>query len=194
MKMNKLALSVLASGMLFGMMGAGMTVSAHSVAKHVSATSIKYPTVIMTTVYTGKQDGKKGWPEFTPSNFSVPANTRVELIIHSYDDGPAAIMGDNYKVKGTVGGYELVDGKKFTGFNKNNVAHTITVPSLNLNIPIPPKTGKEAYVTVVAQFNTGKAGNYNWQCMGACGSGSSGWMGAMATNGWMKGAFSVYNQ
>ncbi len=194
MKLNKVAMSVLTSGMLVSMMGAGMTVSAHSVAKHVSAASIKYPVVIQTAVYTGKQDGKKGWPEFAPAFFAAPANSRVELVIHSYDDGPAAVTGNNYAVKGTIGGYELVDGKKVKTIPAKNVAHTITIPGMNLNIPIPPKTGNEQYVTVVAYFNTGKAGNYPWQCMAACGSGSSGWTGAMSTNGWMKGTFSVYNQ
>ncbi len=192
--MNKLALSVLTSGMLVGMMGAGMTVSAHTVARHVSAASIKYPVVVTTTIYTGKQDGKKGWPEFVPGNFELPANSRVELIIHSYDDGPATIPASDLKVQGTVGGYELVDGKKVTHYSnaKNDVAHTLTVPSLGLNIPIPPKTSKEQYVTVIAEFNTGKASNNTWQCEAACGSGASGWMGAMMTNGWMKGAFNVY--
>lgn len=37
MKLNKLAISVLTSGMMVGMMSAGMTVSAHSVARHAAA-------------------------------------------------------------------------------------------------------------------------------------------------------------
>ena len=37
MKFNKIATSLLTSGMLVGMMGAGMTVSAHSVARHAAA-------------------------------------------------------------------------------------------------------------------------------------------------------------
>ncbi len=171
--------------------------SAHVTSKKVSPLAAKYPTIITLTLYHGPQNNAPdGYPNITPAYFSAPANSQVEFIIHSYDDGPAPVVGDDYKVKGTVGGYELVDGKKVTAFNKNNVAHTITMPQLNLNIPLPPKTANEPYVTVKAFYNTGNAGQYNWQCMAACGSGKSGWGGAMSPapgKGWMYGTFTVYN-
>ena len=195
MKFNKLAFSVVASSMLVGMMGMG--VNAQTVSKHVSALGVKYPTVLLLTLYHGPQNNApNGYPNFTPAYFSAPANSRVELIINSYDDGPGPVMGDDYKVKGTVGGYEIANGKKIKALGKNSVAHTLTIPSLNLNIPIPAKPANKPYATVTAYFNTGKAGTYNWQCMVACGSGSSGWSGAMAPGtgeGWMYGKFTVYN-
>ena len=191
MNFKKLALSVVTSGMLVSMMGAGMTVSAHTVAKHASGVAM-LPVVIQTNVITGKMDGKKGWPEFAPAFWSVPQNSKVELIIHSYDDGGAGVTGPNLNVKGTIGNVEYVDGKAVKGFGKNNVAHTITIPQLGLNIPIPPRSAKEKFVTVVAYFNVAKPGNYTWQCMAQCGSGASGWGGAMSTPGWMKGTLNVY--
>ena len=191
MNLNKVALSLLTSGMFVGMMGAGMTVSAHSVAKHSTGVALP-PVVIQTSVITGKMDGKKGWPEFASAYWSVPANSKVELIIHSYDDGGAPVTGPNLTVKGTIGGVEYVDGKQVKGFGKNDVAHTITIPQLGLNIPIPPRSEKEKFVTVVAYFNVSKPGTYNWQCMAQCGSGASGWGGAMSTGGWMKGSLNVY--
>ncbi len=194
LRINKLAMAAVASTMLVGITGAA---SAHISAKHVSALATKFPTVIMLNLYHGPQNnGPDGYPNFTPAYFSAPANSTVKLIIHSYDDGPAAVATSYDKVQGTVGGFELVDGKKVTSLKNNNIAHTLTIPSLKLNIPIPPKTAKEAYVTVTATVNTGKAGNYNWQCMVACGSGSSGWSGAMSPGtgkGWMYGTFTVYN-
>ena len=194
MKFNKLAFSVVASSMLVGMMGMG--VNAQTVSKHVSALAVEYPTVLLLTVYHGPQNGVMHNPNFTPAYFSAPANSRVELIIHNYDDGPSPVMGDNYKVKGTVGGYEIAEGKKVTALDKNNVAHTLTIPSLNLNIPIPPKLTNEPYSTVTAYFNTGKAGTYKWDCLAACGTGTGGWAGVMSPalgQGWMYGTFTVYN-
>lgn len=192
LKINKLAVSLLASTILTGMSGAGMMASAH-----VSALAAKYPTVILLTLYHGPQNNApNGYPNFTPAYFSAPANSRVEFIINSYDDGPGQFIAGDNKVKGTVGGVEWVDGKKTTVVNKNDVAHTLTIPGLGLNIPIPAKTAKEPYVTVKAFYNAGKAGTYSWQCMVNCGSGSSGWEGAMSPatgKGWMFGTFTLYN-
>lgn len=195
MKFNKLALSVVASGMLVSMMGMG--VNAQTVTKHVSAIAVKYPTVLLLTLYHGPQNnGPNGYPNFTPAYFSAPANSQVELIINSYDDGPGVVVGTDNKVKETVGGVEWVDGKKVSSVSKSVIAHTLTIPGINLNIPIPAKTAKEPYVQVKAYFNTGAAGTYAWQCMVNCGSGSTGWGGAMAPStgmGWMYGKFTVYN-
>ena len=189
MKMSKLALSVLTSGMLVGVMGAGMTVSAHSVAKPAASKV----TVVTTNLVTGKMDHKKGWPKYEPALFKVSAGHTIKLVIHSYDDGSAPVTPSYTKVLGTVGGVEWVDGKKFTSFKAADVAHTMTIMegTKTINIVVPVRSEKEKYVTVTAEFSFAKAGTYNWQCEAACGTGSSGWMGPMMTNNWMKGTWVV---
>jgi hypothetical protein len=74
------------------------------------------------------------------------------------------------------GGIELKGGEKITSVSPAVVAHTFTVPSLNLNVPVPISS------TVVAYFTLDKSGTFLWFCMTACGD------AAMSTPGWMKGS------
>ncbi|MCF8565479.1 hypothetical protein LLE49_12205 [Alicyclobacillus tolerans] len=144
------------------------------------------------TVETGKMDGKSGWPEYTPANLTLPANADVTITVNSYDDGNAPIPSGDNKVTGTVDGTMTVDGKSVTSIPTKDVAHTITISSIGLNIPIAVKTSSEKYSATEFTFHTpSKPTTLDWQCMAACGSGSSGWQGAMATDGWMKGTFNV---
>ncbi|RIV22039.1 hypothetical protein D2Q93_09675 [Alicyclobacillaceae bacterium I2511] len=143
-------------------------------------------------VETGKMDGKKGWPEIVPANMTLPANQNVTILIHSYDDGNAPIPEGDNVVKGTQSGTMLLNGKAVKSVPTADVAHTITIPTIGLNIPIPVKTSSEPYSTVEFTFHTPATGEkLHWQCMAACGSGASGWGGAMATNGWMQGVWTV---
>lgn len=148
------------------------------------------------SVLTGKMDGRKGYPEFVPADFSVPANTTVHAEIRCFDDGPATVPGGDEQVKGTAGGTMTlisgVNGKLSSfksqvvqGVDAKNVAHTLTIAGIGLNIPIPPLS------TVRFTWKSGAAGTYGWQCMSACGSGNSGWGGPMSTAGWMKGTMTV---
>lgn len=148
------------------------------------------------SILTGKMDGRKGYPEFVPADFSVPANSTVHAEIRCFDDGPATVPSGYQQVKGAVGGTMTlisgVNGKLSSfksqvvhGVDAKNVAHTLTIASIGLNIPLPPLS------TVRFTFKTGAAGTYGWQCMSACGSGNSGWGGPMSTAGWMKGTMAV---
>lgn len=146
----------------------------------------------------------------------VPAQQKILLTIISYDDGTAAPLGEPnknlsttdpgqsslYSVSGTVGNVEKVvnntnvnsthngdisvsGGQTVSSLPYFNVAHTFTVSGLGLNIPIPPTS------TVTATLYFTQQDTYHWQCNAPCGSGPTGWGGAMATQGWMSGTFNV---
>ena len=148
------------------------------------------------SILTGGMIGKKGWPEFVPADFRVPANAMVHCEIRCFDDGPADVPSGYEKVKGTVDGSitvisavngDLSGAKSQTvqAVDPKNVAHTLTVADTGLNIPIPPLS------TVRFTFQSGAAGTHGWQCMAACGTGQGGWGGPMATGGWMQGTMTV---
>jgi hypothetical protein len=146
--------------------------------------------------FTGKED----WPRYAPGDgtnisdsyngaINLPANTTVTLTISSHDDGVTALP-DNSPYNKVAGGTMTVDGKPVTNVSNKDIAHTITVPDLGINIPIPasPEGGT---VTVKFTFTTGAAGTYQWRCMTPCGGGKDGMAGAMAKDGWMRGNFVV---
>jgi heme/copper-type cytochrome/quinol oxidase subunit 2 len=138
------------------------------------------------------------------ANIALPANTMVKLTIICYDDGNASLASDQYAaVQGTANGtitYSNNDdvnssqgpngimvsgGETVTKVSPDLIAHTFTIPNMNLNIPVPLNS------TVVAYFKTGAAGTYAWYCETACGAGTSGILGAMDTPGWMTGKVTV---
>ncbi len=148
------------------------------------------------SILTGKQDGKSGYPEFVPSNFSVPANCTVHGEIRCFDDGPATVPSGYEKVQGTVDGtMSLISGvvgdlstaaaQTVQSVDPKNVAHTLTMSDIGVSIPIPPLS------TVRFTFKTGATGTHVWQCMASCGTGDSGWAGPMADAGYMQGKMTV---
>ncbi len=185
--------SALAVTLSAGMLATGFVGAAAPAFAQVKAHRAPAIQVITTNVVTGKMDHKKGWPKFTTAMFHAKAGETVKLVIHSYDDGSAPVLASFTKVKGTFGNAEFVNGKKMTAFKAADVAHTMTIMAGNqqINVVVPVRSAKEKFVTVTAEFKFAKAGKYNWQCEAACGSGKSGWMGAMMTNGWMRGTWNV---
>jgi len=138
------------------------------------------------------------------ANIALPANTMIKITIVCYDDGSASLTSNQFaSVQGTVNGtitytnnddinssqgpsgIVLKGGETVTSVSPDLIAHTFTIPTLNLNIPVPLNS------TVVAYFRTGTAGTYVWYCETACGAGSSGILGAMDTPGWMTGKVKV---
>jgi len=134
------------------------------------------------------------------ANIPLPANTMIKLTIVCYDDGSAPLIVSQYaNVQGTVNGtitytnnadvnssqgpngIVLNGGETVTNVSSDLIAHTFTIPTLKVNIPVPANS------TVVAYFKTGAAGTYAWYCETGCGAGPSGILGAMDTPGWMTG-------
>jgi len=129
------------------------------------------------------------------AKINLPAHQLIKLVIVNYDDGNANLTSpaDN-AVSGTTDGSIFVasndninssqgasainvkGGQTLTSVSTDQIAHTFTVPSLNLNIPVPLSS------TVVAYFTVDKAGTYQWFCETLCGD------AAMSTAGWMTGS------
>ena len=145
------------------------------------------------TILTGGMTGKPGWPEFMPADFTLPANADVTMTITSFDDGAAAVPAQYGKITGTNGGDATIDGQSETQVPVAQVAHTFTISSLNLNVPIPVAKSAQQPTVVTFTFHTPKSGVDTWQCYAPCGSGSDGWEGAMATDGYMTGKVTFSN-
>jgi heme/copper-type cytochrome/quinol oxidase subunit 2 len=128
----------------------------------------------------------------------LPAHRMIKLIIINYDDGNATLpQNSGNVVSGTSGNSILVasndninstqgpsgiivrGGENVSSVPADTVAHTFSVPTLNLNIPLPVSS------TVVAYFTIDKAGTYTWFCFTLCGD------AAMSTPGWMTGSLAV---
>lgn len=136
-------------------------------------------------------------PTFVPSSFSIPAGTSVTITVTDYDND-TALPAAYAKVTGTVGSVVHVqplsssnpnlDSAKVSSihqFSGLDVAHTFTVPSLGLNVPLEG-TSRTTFTVLVK-----RAGSYSWHCYDPCGTGSSGWGGPMAEPGYMGGTLTV---
>lgn len=136
---------------------------------------------------------------------NVPAHRLIDLTIVNYDDG-ADQVGQTYTaVNGTQNNQMLVvsndlmnaseqgsninlnlnDTQTVSSWPADDISHTFTINELNFNIPVAPSSTVHAFAT----FDT--TGSYTWQCFVICGSGTSGWGGAMSTAGWMTGSFVI---
>jgi len=137
---------------------------------------------------------QKDWPGYAPNALVVPANSLVTVTLRDYDLGDTPLpKGSPFTaVQGIVGGFATVDGKAYSSLAPEKIAHTFTIPQLNINVPLPGDAPKGAsYDTITFTFHTGKAGTYTFQCFDPCGTGSSGFMGPMMTKGYMMGTLSV---
>lgn len=136
------------------------------------------------------------------ANIYLPAHTKIVLTVTSYDMGNASVAPQFLKVQGTVGNaLSVINGmvasgantsqqweRQMTTFNASQVLHTFTIlkgTTVLLNIPVV------AGDTEMGTFYLNSTGTFTWQCEAACGTGSSGWEGAMSTPGWMEGTVYV---
>lgn len=165
-------------------------------------------TLVITTgnIYNSTAADQPAYYVLTPNglastaSISLPVNTVIKLTIVNYDDGNASLIDPQYaSVQGTVNGtityvnndnvnstqgpngIVLKGGQTVTSVPASELAHTFTIPSLHINIPVPLSS------TVVAYIKIAQAGTYGWFCETACGSGPAGTWGAMDTPGWMIG-------
>ncbi len=140
---------------------------------------------------TGMQ---KDWPAYSPNNLVLPAHSLVTVTLRDYDMGDTPLpQGSPFTtVQGIVGNVAYADGHAYTALAPDKIAHTFTMPQLNINVPLPgdTTTGK-SYGVVTFTFRTGAAGTYYFQCFDPCGTGSNGWEGPMVTKGYMRGTLTV---
>lgn len=145
----------------------------------------------------GTITGKPDWPRYAPSTINLSAGKQVTLLIINYDDmnTPLTSMMPYNKVQG---GQETVNGAAVTSVGNSTIAHTFTVPSLGINVPIPMATdsGKGSTATVIPAvvtftFTPSKSGTFTWQCFTPCGTDPNGMGGPMQTSGYMTGTVNV---
>jgi hypothetical protein len=148
--------------------------------------------------------GNSAWPAYGLTNvFQVPAHALVTVYARQYDSGGALNNPWFATIRGTVGGTAVVNGKRVTSINPNNVGHTFTVrgipgvdPGFFLNVPLPAVGGNNQadngqYNTVVFSFISGSAGTYAWNCEFPCGTMIAGFGGPMGEFGYMSGFIHV---
>jgi heme/copper-type cytochrome/quinol oxidase subunit 2 len=137
---------------------------------------------------------QKDWPAFSPSHMVVPANSLVTVTIRDYDLGDTAMPQNSpfTTVQGTAGTTATADGQSYSSLTSDKIAHTFTIPQLNVNVPLPGDgmKGKD-FNTVTFSFRTGAAGTYTFRCFDPCGTGPMGMMGPMMTQGYMIGTLTV---
>jgi hypothetical protein len=137
----------------------------------------------------GTFTGKEHWPAFAPATIHVTKGATVKLTIKEYDDMATALpAGSQFNT--VTGGKATFNGAPLTNVTNQDISHTITIPELGINIPLP-KAPEGGVATVVFTFKATKAGTFVWQCMTPCGGGSTGMGGAMVMPGWMKGSLVV---
>ena len=139
--------------------------------------------------------------------FQVPQHTRINVTIYQYDSGSPLRNQQVGQVTGTDGNVATLNGKAFRVINSNagnGVAHTFSIPSLGLNIPLygnnananlcgtAPCTTSSPHKIVRFSFTSPGPGNYRWQCFVPCGLGFLfGNGGPMSTLGYMGGFMQV---
>jgi hypothetical protein len=118
----------------------------------------------------------------------------ITVTIRNFDLDPTLVPGGSpyTRVQGTVGGVAHADGVPYTTLDRAGVAHTFTVPGLQLNVPIPGRapSGKPD-VVVTFSFRTPGPGTYRWKCFDPCGDGPDGQGGPMADVDYMQGTLIV---
>ena len=141
------------------------------------------------------------------SHITFPANRQIELTIVNYDDGNDSVNAIYTQVKGTQSGHilvasnnlmnatqssqgiSLIGAENVTSLPSDLMSHTFTIldasSNMLVNIPVAPSA-------VVQSFLYFKStGTYTWQCEVPCGSGVTGWSGAMDSAGWMTGSLTI---
>ncbi len=72
--------------------------------------------------------GNSAWPAYGLTNvFQVPAHSLVTVYARQYDSGGSLNNPWFATVRGTVGGTAVVNGKRVSSIDPNNVGHTFTV-------------------------------------------------------------------
>lgn len=171
--------------------GCGSQAQAASTAPKASAAQPAQHVQVTLDITLNQPGMQKDWPAYSPSNLVVPANSLVTVTLHDDDLGDTPLpQGSPFTtVQGTVGGVAYVNGVPYTSLAPDKIAHTFTIPQLQVNVPLPGD-GKESD-RITFTFRTGKAGTYFFQCFDPCGTGSTGFEGPMATRGYMTGTLTV---
>jgi hypothetical protein len=186
--------------LLAGALGGASTLLAGcGIGADAAAAGGKRSASLYLTIATPAMLGTDDMPAYLPAYPHVPANATVHVEIMNFDDATALTGGlvQFAKVKGTVGGTVRVEAlnlkdpnaaataQVLSELDPQNVSHTFTIAKLGVNVPVSPK----ARTSFVIQ--TGAPGVFPWRCNDPCGTGASGWGGAMAADRFMMGKLTV---
>ena len=99
---------------------------------------------------------QKDWPAFSPSNLVVPANSMVTVTLRDYDLGDTPMPGNLpfTTVQGTLDGTASSDGTSFASLGFDKIAHTFSIPELQLNVPLPGDAANGASYNRIASPRT----------------------------------------
>ncbi len=142
--------------------------------------------------------------------WDLPADTRINVTLDEYDSGSPLRNPQLGRVYGTAGNVESINGKDVSLVNAtvgNGVAHTFSIPTLGVNVPLYGVNGEAKsfcsqpapcpltaeHNVITFSFVTPKqTGQYPWQCFVPCGAGFLyGNGGPMQTIGYMDGFLKV---
>jgi len=139
--------------------------------------------------------------------WDLPANTRINVTDYEYDGGSPLRNQQIGQVTGTIGNIETVNGQPVHVINSNagnGVAHTFSIPTLGINVPlyavngnlnlcaVAPCTTSSPHNIIKFSFTTPGPGEYPWQCFVPCGLGYLyGNGGPMQSFGYMDGFLKV---
>ncbi len=152
-------------------------------------TYVQEGTSVHLTIYDEKDGGLEA-ATLSPAYIALPAHARVTVTIVNFDTRPSPPAAPYTRVTGTVGGVMTVNGTVVRAVSADRIAHTVTVPALGLNLPVPVASpGHPA--RVVATITTPASGTYEWLCMCPCGMSESGWGYPMEQAGMMRGQIRV---
>jgi len=182
------------NGMMGGQQYHGNMMGGNQQSPARQGTPVSSSTHLTMNIVMNQPGMQKDWPAFSTSNLVVPANSLVTVTIRDYDLGNTAMPQNSpfTTVQGTEGSIATADGQNYASLAPDKIAHTFTIPQLNLNVPLPGDgmKGKD-YNTVTFSFRTGAAGTYSFRCFDPCGTGPMGMMGPMMTHGYMVGTLTV---
>ena len=132
---------------------------------------------------------KAGTEFFVPANFTIPADTLVEVTVDDYDAGASTVAPEYARVCGTVNGTIESDGLPVSSVEIGTIAHTITLtngPYAGFNVPVPAANATSALpaqITFPVYFPV--PGQYHWKCEASCG------QTQMSLDGKMSGILTV---
>ncbi len=181
-----------------------------------NSATISFSTFPDSLVCHPKADAKEsqGVTYCPTTNFEVPPNSVITVVINQYDSASGLINDYFRQVRGTIGSTMTVNGKSMGEISADAPGRTFTLqPSpdtaypLFVSVPllgVADDANPNAVTTngnpyqksnvIFFQFRTGPAGTYVWHCYVSCGSDRGipyGFSGPMSTTGFMAGTMTV---